>query len=103
MIIVTGSIQARPDTQTELLRLCLEHVARSRTEEGCLSHAVHQDAENPLRLVFVEEWRDRQSLVLHFAQPASREFVRNASQLAASSPTISIYEATPLPFSELSA
>ena len=59
MIIVTGSIVARPEAFEELLSLCLEHVRRSRTEPGCRSHAVHRDAENPLRLVFFEEWDDR--------------------------------------------
>ena len=30
MIIVTGSVQARPDTLDEVVRLSLEHVHRSR-------------------------------------------------------------------------
>ena len=34
------------------------HVRRSRTEPGCLFHAVHRDVEEPLRLVFVERWVD---------------------------------------------
>jgi len=56
MIIVTGSIQARPDTLDELLALSVEHVRRSRGEPGCVSHAVHRDVEDPLRLVFFEQW-----------------------------------------------
>ena len=54
MIIVLGSIVARPDTYSEVLKLSQAHVARSRGEPGCVSHAVHQDAEQALRLVFVE-------------------------------------------------
>jgi quinol monooxygenase YgiN len=52
MIIVTGSVTARPDSFETLRQACLDHCARSRTEDGCLSHAVHIDAENPLRLFF---------------------------------------------------
>ncbi len=96
MIFVTGSILARADALAELLALSLEHVTRSRNEPGCLAHAVHLDAENGLRLVFVEEWADRQSLAAHFAVPAARAFVKAASQLAAAPPTIRIYEATPI-------
>jgi quinol monooxygenase YgiN len=95
MILVTGSILARPETIEELLALSLEHVTRSRAEPGCRSHAVHRDAENPLRLVFLEEWDDRAALAAHFAVPASRAFVKAAGALAAGAPTLSVFEATP--------
>ena len=94
MIIVVGSILAKTDTLNELLAMSLEHSRRSRTEAGCLAHAVHQDVENPLRLVFVEEWSDRKALAAHFAMPASRAFVKAASPLAAEPPKMNIYEAS---------
>jgi quinol monooxygenase YgiN len=96
MIIVTGSILAKAEALAELLAISLDHVRRSRTEPGCVSHAVHQDAENPLRLVFLEEWTDRAALAAHFAVPASRDFVKAARELAAAPPLINIYEATAL-------
>ncbi len=40
MIIVTGSVTARPETFEALLRASLDHVHRSRTEDGCLVHSV---------------------------------------------------------------
>ena len=76
MIVVTGSVTARQDSLDEALRLSLEHVRRSRQEAGCISHAVHVDCENPLRLVFFEQWADRAALLDHFAVPASRQFVK---------------------------
>ena len=94
MILVTGSVVARQDTLEEIRKLSLEHVHRSRTEPGCISHAVHIDCENPLRLVFVEQWADRYALLAHFAVPASRNFVRALQPLAALSTTIEIYDAT---------
>src|SRR5438105_3412802 len=69
MIIVTGSILARADTFDEVLRLSREHVERSRKEPGCVSHAVHVDCENPLRLFFFEQWADEAALRAHFAVP----------------------------------
>ena len=95
MIVVTGSIVGTPGTVDELLALSLEHVRRSRTEPGCLSHAVHRDTENPLRLVFVETWTDRSALLAHFAVPDSRGFVDAATALAAEPPVITIYDAQP--------
>jgi quinol monooxygenase YgiN len=96
MIVVTGSVTARQDSFEEVRRLSLAHVHRSRKEPGCVSHAVHVDCENPLKLVFVEQWADRAALLTHFAVPASREFVRALQPLASAATTLEIYEATPV-------
>ncbi|MEJ0044868.1 MAG: putative quinol monooxygenase [Rhodospirillales bacterium] len=93
MILITGAILARPETAAELRRLSLEHVHRSRAEPGCLSHDVHLDAENPLRLVFLERWADTDAVRTHFAVPASRAFARAAGGLAAEPPVMHIYQA----------
>lgn len=93
VVIVTGSVRARPETLDEILSAALDHVRRSRTESGCLSHAVHRDVEDPNRLVFLERWADRSSLQDHFAVPASVEFVRSVARLAAEPPTMAIYDA----------
>lgn len=95
MVIVTGSVTARPDTIDELVALSLDHVRRSRGEPGCLLHSVHRDVEEPLRLVFLEHWSDVDALRAHFAVPASNDFVRSARSLAAGATAISIFEATP--------
>ncbi|SDS33096.1 putative quinol monooxygenase [Bradyrhizobium canariense] len=96
MIVVTGSITARHDSFDEIRKLSLEHVHRSRKEPGCIFHAVQIDCENPLRLVFIEQWADRAALQAHFAVPASREFVRALQPLAAAATTLELYDATRL-------
>jgi quinol monooxygenase YgiN len=93
VILVTGAIVATAATFDEALKLSLEHVRRSRAEAGCISHAVYRDAENPCRLVFVEQWADAEALKTHFAVPASRAFVKAVGALAAELPTIQIYRA----------
>lgn len=94
MIVVTGSVVAREDSFDEARELSLAHVRRSREEPGCLSHAVHVDCENPLRLVFIEQWANRDALLAHFAVPASRDFVRTLRPLAAEPTTLEIYDAS---------
>ena len=96
MILVTGSVTAREDSFDAVRTLSLAHVLRSRQEPGCISHAVHVDCENPLRLVFIEQWADRAALLAHFAVPASRNFVRAMQTLASGDTTIEIYEASRL-------
>ena len=96
MIIVTGSVTARPDSLDEVLRLSLEHVHRSRLEPGCVLHTVHQDVEDPNRVVFVEHWTDRDALVAHFQVPESGAFVRAVSELSHGPTTLEAYEAEPI-------
>jgi quinol monooxygenase YgiN len=93
MIIVTGSVQVKPDALDAALGLSLAHVRRSRAEPGCLLHSVHQDVEDPHRVVFLEHWADKAALAAHFQVAASLEFVNAVGALAASPPTIEIYEA----------
>jgi quinol monooxygenase YgiN len=95
-MIVTGSVQARPDALDEVLRLSLEHVRRSRLEPGCLLHSVHQDVEDANRVVFVEHWADRDALLTHFGVPESGAFVNAVSGMAEGSPSIEIYDAAPV-------
>jgi quinol monooxygenase YgiN len=93
VIIVTGAVLARPGAREEMIAGALEHVRRSRTEPGCISHAVHQDVENPDRLFFFEQWADRQSLDAHFQVPESGAFVELAGRLAAEPPMLRVYTA----------
>jgi quinol monooxygenase YgiN len=98
MILVTGSVTARPETIEEVGRISLEHVYRSRLEPGCLLHSVHVDVEDPNRLVFIEHWVDHDALMVHFRVPESGAFAKQLADLAAVPPTIEIYEAEALAF-----
>jgi quinol monooxygenase YgiN len=92
MILITGSIVATPATFDEIRAQSVAHSQRSRREDGCLHHAAHIDAENPLRLVFVEPWRDKAAVLKHFADPDARGFVGAVCKLGATT-TIEIFEA----------
>jgi len=94
MILVLGSVVVREGSLLEALTLSHDHVTRSRTEPGCIAHAVHRDTENPNRLVFVEQWVSQEVLWAHFRVPASGAFVRALAALAVDAPALSIYEAT---------
>jgi quinol monooxygenase YgiN len=103
VIIITGSIVAKPETFESLRAQSLAHVRRSRGEDGCEHHSVHIDAENELRLVFVERWRDRAAVARHFADAEARSFIAAAQRLAAEPPQIAIYEARELAMGDLHA
>jgi quinol monooxygenase YgiN len=95
MIIITGTITASEQTIDELLSLSLTHVRRSREEPGCLSHGVSRDVENPLRLIFFEQWEDMAAVKVHFGVAAAAAFGRTVVELSDLPPTLELYEATP--------
>ena len=96
MIIVTGSVVAKLETFDEILKLSIEHVERSRKEPGCISHDVHIDCQNPMRLFFYERWQDEAAIKTHFAVPASRGFVKALRELSAETGVPELLRAEPM-------
>jgi quinol monooxygenase YgiN len=90
MLVVTGTITARPDTFEALREAAIAHTVRSRAEPGCLRHSVHVDCEDPLTLFFYEEWSDRAALDAHFTESGSHDFMRAVRELSASSTRVKI-------------
>lgn len=96
MIIITGTVALDPAKRDEALKLGCEHSARSRTEDGCVSHNCYIDAEDENRMHFFEQWRDMEVVKAHFAVPESGAFVSQVAALASSPPKIAIYQAEPI-------
>ncbi|MGH6870589.1 MAG: putative quinol monooxygenase [Rhizomicrobium sp.] len=94
MLLVTGRVTAKPGTLEEMLRAAREHVHRSRTEPGCISHDVSVDADDPLTLHFIERWHDEAALKAHFRVPESRAFWQLLQKLAADPGAMRIYDAS---------
>lgn len=94
MLLVTGSVTAKPDTIAEMTRVSLEHVHRSRKETGCISHDVSVDADNPLTLHFIERWQDEAALKAHFRVKESRLMWKALQDLAADPGAMHVYQAS---------
>lgn len=94
MIIVTGTTTAKAGHFDSLREASIDHVHRSRAEDGCISHSVQVDCEDPMTLVFVERWRDLAALHRHFEQPGTQSIVAAMKEYAAGPGTLDIYEAT---------
>ena len=52
----------------------------TRQEEGCINYTLHQDSDNPARLMFHENWRSRQDLDEHLRKPYLTRFLSLAEQ-----------------------
>lgn len=98
MIVVLASIDIKAGYMEQGLTIASEHVARSRTETGCISHDVHIHAENKQQLVFVERWTSLEDLKTHFNVAGSQQFLQDIKTVAASEPVIEILQADTVQF-----
>ena len=73
--MITGSVTAKAGSFETLRAEGLAHSARSRGEDGCLSHRCYVDAEVPERLFFYEEWRDMAAVQVHLRHPDTGRIV----------------------------
>jgi quinol monooxygenase YgiN len=93
MIIITGDLLIKEGNMQQAMQACQTHVAHSRNESGCISHAVYQDPEDVLRLFFYEQWADQAAIDAHFALPSSQTFVDVVRTLVSASPNLHIFNA----------
>lgn len=92
MLIVTGAVRCAPENLDRMLETSLAHVARSRTEPGCIEHGVYRDGENGGRLFFFERWESREALEAHFRAGGSKDFMRAVRELASERDGPNIWE-----------
>ena len=93
MIIITGDLLIKQGHIQQAIQASQKHVAHSRTEPGCISHAVYQDPENALRLFFYEQWADQAAIDAHFALASSQAFVSEVRALVSAPPNLHIFSA----------
>ena len=78
---------------------CVRDTVRfgQRKEPGCISHDVHVDCQNPMRLFFFEQWADEAALRTHFAVEGSKAFVRSLKGRIVETSGTKIYRAEAIP------
>jgi quinol monooxygenase YgiN len=92
MLVVIGRVRCEPDRRVELIGLLTDMQDESRREDGCIRYGFFAAVEDPLGFVAVEEWRDREALDRHFAQPHLREFSRRLLETVSERPEVAIHE-----------
>ena len=94
-IVVVGSFTAQPGREAEALELFQGLVGPTHAEDGCILYALHQGADDPRRLAFVERWASREQLDAHLASPHVQQALTRAEELFGDSADIVVYDAVP--------
>lgn len=94
-IVVVGSFTAQEGKEQEAREAFEALVAPTHAEDGCILYALHQGADDPRRLAFVERWSSREALDAHLGSPHIQDVLARAPQLFADGGDIVVYTAVP--------
>jgi quinol monooxygenase YgiN len=94
-VIVVGSFCAQPGKEAEAVEAFKALVEPTHGEDGCILYALHQGADDPRRLAFVERWASRELLDAHLASAHVKEALEHAEELFGDSADIVVYEPVP--------
>ena len=94
-VVVVGSFKALPGKEAEGLEAFKALVAPTHAETGCILYALHQGADDPARLAFVERWASREDLDAHLKSPHVSALLERAEELFGQSGDIVVYDAVP--------
>ena len=94
-VVVVGSFTARPGQEAQALEAFQEIVAPTHQEDGCILYALHQGADDPRRLAFVERWSSPEQLQAHLDSPHVQAVLARADDLFSDGGDIVVYEARP--------
>jgi quinol monooxygenase YgiN len=94
-VVVVGSFKAEPGKEAEALQAFKDLVAPTHEEDGCVLYALHQGADDPSQLAFIERWASREALDAHLKSPHVSAILERAPELFGDSGTITVYDAVP--------
>ena len=88
MIIIAGTVPIDPAKKAGALEAMKTMQAASEAEPGCIRYRFYLDPWDESQVLIFEEWKDEQSLQLHFQTPhmatfneAIPEYVTGAMQI----------------------
>ena len=94
-VVVVGSFKAEPGKETEALQAFKDLVGPTHAEDGCIMYALHQGADDPSQLAFIERWASREELDAHLGSPHIQAILGRAEELFGDSGSITVYEPVP--------
>ncbi len=93
-IVVVGAFTAKPGKVQEAREVFEALVAPTHAEPGCILYALHQGADDPARLAFIERWNSREELEAHLKSAHIAAALERAEELFDAS-DITVYDAVP--------
>jgi quinol monooxygenase YgiN len=96
-IVVVGAFTAKPGKEEDAKQAFEALVKPTHEESGCILYALHQGADDPARLAFIERWASREDLDAHLKSDHIAEALKRVDEFFQVS-DITVYN--PLPGGE---
>jgi quinol monooxygenase YgiN len=94
-IVVVASFVAQEGKEDEAVAAMQALLEPTHAEDGCILYSLHQGADDPRRIVFVERWESRDHLQRHLGAAHVEDLLGKADDLFSEPGDIVIYEARP--------
>lgn len=75
MLIVVAQYVVKEGQEDTVVRLMRSNAEASRQEPDCLEFSVHQDVDNPRRILLFERYTDEEAFQAHRQTPHFRDVV----------------------------
>ena len=94
MLILLAKFNVATQNGEKMLDLAQGMIGPSNSEEGCISYEFYQDPFNRNSFIFVERWRSKKDLDLHFEMPYFKDFDTKVAEIVSEKPSVITYEAS---------
>ena len=94
-VVVVALFTTKEGSEQKAEALVRTIIAPTHAEDGCITFALHQDLDDPRRLVLVERWTSREALDRHLGSGHLATFRAAAPEVMAGPAQIHVMEALP--------
>jgi quinol monooxygenase YgiN len=94
MNIIHAHLKIKPEKRDEFLKVVKPLVEGSQAEEGNIRYELYELKTEPNTFVVLEEWKDMDAIKFHNETSHFKEWGRVSSDYLASTPVVSVFEAT---------
>ncbi|HEY3130411.1 MAG TPA: putative quinol monooxygenase [Acidobacteriota bacterium] len=91
-VTVLARVKAKKGMEDRVRLECLELVASSRKDRGCISYHLHRSTDDPALFVFYENWTNRKHVEKHLEKPHSLAFDKRTNGMLAEPEEITFLE-----------
>ncbi|WP_109078185.1 putative quinol monooxygenase [Aggregatibacter kilianii] len=92
MITVIAQFSVKENNIGDFLAKCRELIKHTRQEAGCLSYELQQNTEQANHYVFLEQWKSKADLELHFATPHFTSIVPVLVEYCEQAPVVQTFQ-----------
>ncbi|MEQ8675510.1 MAG: putative quinol monooxygenase [Aggregatilineales bacterium] len=92
MLVISGTIQIKPEMRDEAVQVAVKMQTASQAEDGCVVYRFYADLEDPNTFRIFEHWESDAALKSHFETPHMAEFRQHLPRLVADRGDLLRYE-----------